>query len=104
MDGLGIRYEHRGRVTEAYVRWEPAGHLGFCGHGSALRSKKDVAFSDVGDNIALGRAIQDLGIQVEMIGHAQCVTKDEYARVTHLMERRPPSASMALREMVEANL
>jgi hypothetical protein len=32
------------------------------------------------------------------------VTKDEYQRVVHLIARRPPSASMALREMVEANL
>ena len=98
----------RGRVTEVavYVGADQAGLPGFYfqGHGSALRSKNDVRLDGIGETIALGRALQDFGRQIEASGHAQCVTKDEYQRVTNLMEQRPPSASRAMREFVRDNL
>ena len=107
MDRLDIRYERHGRVTEAYVKLSPPTHPGFYGHGSALRSKKDVEFHDVGDNVALGRAFQDLGQQIEAIGQSKCVTKDEYGRVALLQYRREVtknSAVAAIDEVVRANL
>jgi hypothetical protein len=89
-----------------FVGADQAGLPGFYfnGHGSALRSKNDVRLDEIGETIALGRAFQSLGRQIEASGHAQCVTKEEYQRVANLMEQRPPSASRALREFVRDNL
>src|ERR1035437_3370254 len=101
----------RGRVTEVtmFVGADQAGLPGFYfnGHGSALRSKNDVRLDEIGETIALGRAFQDLGQQIEAIGHSKCVTKEEYQRVALLQYRREVtknSAVAAIDEVVRANL
>jgi hypothetical protein len=95
-----IDTERHGRVTSVTVTWVPdQDTIGFKGYGSSLRSKGDVELAEIGETIALGRAIQDLGRQVEASGHSQCVSKSEYARVMHLIVRRvnarQPSARVA---------
>ena len=96
---MDIYINHHGRLTLADVFGE-----GFMGHGEALRSKKDVASPEVGRAIALGRALHDLAFQVEAHGHSLTVTKEEYARVTRLIEHRQPSAAQVLRGIVNAEM
>ena len=85
MDYLVKRH---GRMTEVTVSPDPSSNLDhFEGYGQSLRSKADVASAKIGETIALGRALQDLGRQIEQSGHAQCVTKDEMARVKRIMQR-----------------
>jgi hypothetical protein len=84
---MDIKMARRGRVTEATVAWL-SDDMHLEGHGSTLRSKNDVNLDTVGVTIALGRALQDLGRKIEANGHAQCVTKEEYARVMHLEDQR----------------
>jgi len=91
---MDVHIEHHGRVTEAEVS-----HFGFTGHGSALRSKNDVNLDEIGGTIATGRAMQDLGRQIEMSGHVQCVTKEEYGRVMSLINRRLDRLLSTLGEM-----
>jgi hypothetical protein len=96
---MKVTIERHGRITEAtvyldvdvatYKRPADATQPGYLlGHGSTLRSKDDVADPYVGETIAVGRAFQDLGRKVEAIGHAGCVTKDEFERVNDLLVRR----------------
>lgn len=98
MDKLVADIQQHGSITEVTVTWEPAGMLGFKGHGSSRCSKNDVYLAEIGETIALGRAIQDLGRKVEMLGHSQCVTKDEFRRANHLLERRRAAVRPALEE------
>jgi hypothetical protein len=97
---MDIDIQRHGRITEATVSWEPEPSLlPLKGHGTSRVSKADVYLAEIGENIAVGRAIQDLGRQVEAIGNAQCVTKAEYARVTHLIDRRAEARGVA--EMIK---
>jgi hypothetical protein len=90
---MGVQVARHGRITEVEVTWSGApSAAGLTGHGTAFRSKNDVRLDEIGDTIAIGRALQDLGYQIECSGHAQCVTKDEYARVKHLVDRRSGQA------------
>jgi len=87
--GVQVTRTRDGRITEAEVTW--SGHpsaMGFVGRGKAFRFKNDVRLDEIGDTIAVGRALQDLGLWIEAHGHAQCVTKDEYARVMSLVDNR----------------
>ena len=85
---IDVDVQRHGRVTETTVTWNTVSVIGPIGHGSALRSKCDVELAEIGEIIALGRAIQDLGKKIEASGHALCVTKDEYERVMRLADAR----------------
>jgi hypothetical protein len=88
---MEIKTVRHGRITEATVTAEFFDQVrmeGVVGRGTAFRSKNDVRLDEIGETIAIGRAIQDFGRQVEARGHAQCVTKDEYARVQALIDKR----------------
>jgi Domain of unknown function (DUF1876) len=88
---MNIHFARHGRITEATVWADPDGiahTVGIVGQGTATRSKNDIRLDEIGETIALGRAIQDFGRQVEMRGHAACVTKEEYDRVNALIDKR----------------
>lgn len=57
------------------------------GRGVARTSPGDVFDPEVGRIIALGRAIQDFGRQVEADGEAAVVSKAEFARVVDHIRR-----------------
>ena len=65
-----------GRITTVTVTKD-----GFTGLGRATCSKTDVYSAEIGEQIALGRALIDLGLAVEVAGNARTVTKDELRRV-----------------------
>lgn len=95
---LVINVQRHGSITEVTAAWGE----GLSGSGSSRCSKHDVFLAEIGETIALGRAVADLGRKIELFGHAQCVTKDEFCRVNHLLERRKAARWPAIEKaMVE---
>lgn len=79
-----VQFKHEKRVTKATVFAEPGTLLepmNIVGHGEAKCRKDDVFSPAVGELIALGRAQQDFGRQVEEIGHFGVVSFTEAERV-----------------------
>ena len=87
MKTIGVRFERHGRHTVALIVDDDGEEIIFA-RGETLRSKADVACEEVGNMIALGRAFQAWGRQVEQWGHEHCVTKVEFARVKEIMDWR----------------
>lgn len=86
-----IQFERKGRVTKATVFAEPGTLLepaGIVGHGEAKCRKDDIFSTTTGELIALGRAQQDFGKQVENVGHAGVVSIDEALRVLVVLATR----------------
>jgi hypothetical protein len=91
---MGIKIQSHGRIIDATVTTSAApATQGIEGHGTARCSKTDVYLAEIGETIAVGRAYQDLGRKIVAIGNAQCVTKAEYKRVSHLIMLRDATAS-----------
>lgn len=75
---------HDGLRTEVHVTSDPdslTAGLGIVGHGEARCRPTDLFVRSTGDLIALGRAIQDFGRQVEAVGLEESVGVDEVERV-----------------------
>lgn len=79
-----------GRVTHVAVAADEdslLANLPIVGEGMAICRRDDVFDAEIGEGIALGRAIADFGRQVTEAFQARVVTKDEYARVVDHMAR-----------------
>jgi hypothetical protein len=78
--------ERQGVVTRVRLRFEPPNDKSIRALGVTHCSKNDVFSAEVGEAIALGRALKDLGAKIEARGNAACVTKKEYSKVMHMWD------------------
>lgn len=78
---------HQGRTTTVTVIAEPGSICqGLSGTGVARCRPEDVFVPEVGEAIALGRAIQDLGRQVEQDGVECSYSEADLARAFEMLE------------------
>ena len=73
---VSVRIKHEGLTTKAIVM-----AAGKVGNGEASCARGDVYSERIGEGIALGRALQCLGLEIETATQRTCVTKREMARV-----------------------
>lgn len=78
---------HQGRTTTVTVFAEDGSALaGMTGAGIARCRPEDVLIPEVGEAIALGRAIQDLGSKVEAGALSCSFSQDDLAKAFEMLE------------------
>lgn len=93
MKSLTSRIGNETFVTVAPDEDSLLGDTGLIGHGVARCNVTDIYDAEIGEGIALGRAIQDFGHQVEAAFNSRTVTVEEFHRVMALF---PPEQVIAL--------
>lgn len=93
MQSLTSRIGNDTFVTVAADAESLLGDTQISGHGTSRCMASDVYDAEIGEGIALGRAIQDFGRQVEQAFLARVVTTEEFHRVMALF---PPDQVIAL--------
>lgn len=93
MQSLTSRIGNETFVTVAPDTESLLGDSNISGYGTSRCMAADVYDAEIGEGIALGRAIQDFGRQVEQAFLQRVVTAEEFGRVMALF---PPQAIVAL--------
>lgn len=91
MTQVSVRIKREGLTTRVAVL-----AAGKVGNGEASCARGDVYSERIGEGIALGRALQCLGLEIETATQRTCVTKREVARVNRFQKAERAARPLTL--------